>query len=119
MLTLMEDLILIALHDEKGTIATSSSFKLKYGLIGAIIMDLMLRQRIKIDNKKIIVTDQTLTEDELLNEALELFRSVDNIRKIDSWIRKLFHQMRRNSWLFRNPPELHTFFLFRAGFQGI
>ena len=55
MLNLMEELLLLALDDEKGKIISSSSCALPYGLRGALLLELFLAEKIDVVDKKIVV----------------------------------------------------------------
>jgi|GEM_PF-4255314 len=46
MLNLAEELLLLALQDEKGTVLASAAGSLSYGLAGALLMELALRSRL-------------------------------------------------------------------------
>jgi len=48
MLNLMEELLLLALDDEKGKIIFSSSSALPYGLRGALLLELALVKKIDV-----------------------------------------------------------------------
>ncbi len=72
MLNLMEELLLLALDDEKGKIIFSSSSALPYGLRGALLLELTLANKIDIVNKKLVVIDNTPTNNPLLNSALDI-----------------------------------------------
>ena len=48
MLNLMEELLLLALDDEKGKIIFSSSSALPYGLRGALLFELALVKKIDV-----------------------------------------------------------------------
>ncbi len=51
MLNIAEKLLLLALHDEKGTLLSSASASLLYGLSGVVLMELTLNKRLHIDKK--------------------------------------------------------------------
>ena len=78
MLNLMEELLLLALDDEKGKIISSSSCALPYGLRGALLLELFLAEKIDIVDKKIGVIDKSNTGNEVLGFTL-LFISAISI----------------------------------------
>jgi Golgi phosphoprotein 3 len=88
--TLAEDVLLLTLDDDKGTVPwTRPTYELKYGLGGALLMDLALLQRVNSSDNKIIVTDATSTGDEMLDDALETIRSSSKNHDAKHWVRKL------------------------------
>jgi golgi phosphoprotein 3 len=66
---LATDLLLLALDDAHGTVLPAAAFGLDYGLAGAIVMELALRGRIRVDDDKVSAIG-TITDDALLNDAL-------------------------------------------------
>jgi Golgi phosphoprotein 3 len=82
-LFLYEEIMLLALKDEEGTIASGSMYN--YAVGGAIIAELLLSQRITVDQskrKKLI----SVASPELLNDSL-----------IDEWIMKMSSSKRRKT----------------------
>ena len=100
-LHLHEELMLLALHDTKGTVTGTHT---GIGLGGAIAAELLLQERIRIDEsrrwrKLVEVRDISRTEDSLLNESLKRIRSAKRRASIQTWItrfsstRKLHHRV--------------------------
>lgn len=89
MLTLAEELYLLALNDEKGTVIGSASLALPYGLAGALVMELLLLDKLKMDGKNLIVTDKKKTGNDLLDEALDSIKQSNKIRTCQYWVNKL------------------------------
>ena len=86
MLTLSEKLLLLALHDEKGSVVFSASMALPYGLTGALLIELYLANKITFVDKKVQVIDATTTNNELLNEALALIDNSTKLRSAEYWL---------------------------------
>lgn len=89
MLSLAEKLLLLALHDQKGSVVLSASGALQYGLAGALILDLFFRNRITLAEKNIRVIDATPTGDSLLDQVLELISSSGKQKNPKHWIYKI------------------------------
>ncbi|MHA2248122.1 MAG: GOLPH3/VPS74 family protein [Candidatus Hodarchaeales archaeon] len=83
-----EDLLLLALHDKKGG-KESGIQALEYGLPGALIVDLRLKNRIELKEDKIVVIDRQSTGNELLDEALQLIAESEKERKAKYWIQEI------------------------------
>jgi hypothetical protein len=89
MLKLTEELLLLALRDKKGTLVSSASMALPFGLAGAVLMELTLRQRVSIEDNKFVIRDATPTGDDILDEALAKIQSSKKNRKPQYWVSKL------------------------------
>ena len=88
-LPLHEEILLLALRDEEGTIAPGTMYQ--YAIAGAILSELMMRRRLEIDEtgrKKLArVVDKTPTGAPLLDECLAKIAS-DKPRTLDTWVGK-------------------------------
>jgi hypothetical protein len=87
MLNLAEELLLLALEDERGEVHHAASDSLDYGLAGAVLMELVLRGRFHTENDKLIVADGSQTGDEVLDGALEDVATSRKPRDPEHWIR--------------------------------
>lgn len=92
-LNLVDKLLLLALDDEKGTFV-SGPFALTYGLAGAILFELSLKECIKIVNKRVVVNNLKRTDDPFLDSYLQLLRSSKKERTLKFWIEKLGNKER-------------------------
>jgi hypothetical protein len=88
MLTLPQELYLLALHEEKGRVPAALSTPLHYGLGGAILAELILQGRVGLDdNRKAVVVNNTMFgEDDLLNEGLERIQASGRHHKSTYWV---------------------------------
>lgn len=71
MLNLAEELLLLALEDEKGVVHSAASSSLDYGLAGAVLMELVLADRLRVEGERVLLDDGSLAGDEVLDGALE------------------------------------------------
>jgi len=69
-LTIAEEFLLLALKDEKGTVVSGAGVALVYGLAGALLMELALKDRIAVRDGKLGVVDRSPTGDALLDEVI-------------------------------------------------
>lgn len=92
-LNLVDKLLLLALDDEKGTFV-SGPFALTYGLAGAILLELSLKECIRIVDKKVVVNNLKQIDDSLLNSYLQLLRSSKKERSLKYWIQKFGNKER-------------------------
>jgi Golgi phosphoprotein 3 len=88
MLTLPQELYLLALHEEKGRVPASLSTSLHYGLGGAILAELILQGKVGLDDKRkaVVVNNGMFNEDDLLNEGLERIQASGRHHRATYWI---------------------------------
>ena len=94
-LILAEELLLLALHDEKGSVIFNSSTALPYGLSGAIILELFMKKRLMFVDKKITVADTTPTGDSVLDEAVVLIKDFGKLKTAKYWVQKLSSKLKK------------------------
>jgi hypothetical protein len=87
-LNLAEELLLLGMQDEKGTVVLSAGTALPYGLGGALLMELMLEDRLDLADEKVIVIDPSLTGDDVLDEALANIQQSKRNRKSRYWVER-------------------------------
>lgn len=88
-LTLAEELILLALDDERGTLNPLPMFSLDVALGAAILMELMLHGRVDSDTDKVFVLSPEPTGDALLDNALQQIVAEPEARSTGTWISRL------------------------------
>jgi hypothetical protein len=87
-LFLQEELLLLALRDEEGTI---SAAMYPYALAGAILAELMLHERIRVDDPKkkmVQVLSNSPLGDPLLDECLERIARDDRPDSLADWVER-------------------------------
>jgi hypothetical protein len=90
MFTIFDDLFLLSLHGEKCTLLPGISKKLKTGLSGAILAELVVQGKLQaVQKSKLELVDPTLTGDEILDEAMKLIQKSEKPRKPSYWIERL------------------------------
>jgi len=100
-LKLYEELVLLGLKDEKGTFVTSTT--LLYAIGGAVISELLMQERIKLElvkkNNYVKIIDTKPTGDEILDETINKFKNSKKDRYINDWVqtiaglKKLLHRI--------------------------
>lgn len=87
-LSLPEEILLLALHDEKGTVGIESMYS--YAVGGAVVAELALRGRIRLaesGKKKLveIVSDQP-TGKQFLDDCLARIAEDPKVRPVEKWV---------------------------------
>lgn len=88
-LSLGEELLLLAMDDERGTVHGAAAAALPFGLAGALLLDLTLRGRLAAEGNDLTVADRTPTGDDLLDEALATIAGARRARSARHWIARL------------------------------
>jgi hypothetical protein len=88
MLTIVEEIFLLALNDAKGSIPNSIAIPLRFTMGGAVLTEFFLSGKIKLnENNRVVLLDETPFDDALLNDALGIIKdSQPHPRKIPYWI---------------------------------
>lgn len=96
---LHEEVLLLALKDDSGKIDWGAAH-FQTVMAGAVIAELLLAERISIDEKKLVtLLDGAPHENAVLNQALKFLAAAKRRRKIQHWIGKLAMQkdLKRNT----------------------
>ncbi|MAF74648.1 MAG: hypothetical protein CMF17_02065 [Idiomarinaceae bacterium] len=86
---LYQAVMLLALSEERGTM---NGAYVEYATAAALLSELLMHERIAIetDNKnKVLVMDDSSTDDALLDEALDQIKVAKRQRKLQDWVQKL------------------------------
>jgi len=87
-LRLAEELLLLAMNDEKGTVLIRASTALPYGLAGALLIELVQGGLARVEGKALIAEPRGAARDELLDGILEAVRASKKARPIGHWVGK-------------------------------
>jgi golgi phosphoprotein 3 len=91
-LSMAQELLLLALKDEKGTLAASSTF-VKVGLTGAMLLELILDGYLDVVEKKVVVRNPSIHPDPFREDVMLLIRESKKERKLKSWVHRLSDKM--------------------------
>ena len=85
--SLHQALLLLALHDEKGTVKASY---LQYGLAACLLAELILQERIGLEGKKkkVLVKSAAPCSDEVLTEVLQTMAASKREKPLKDWVTK-------------------------------
>ena len=91
MTAIFEELFILALDEEEGEIPKSVEEKMEPILAGAVLAELLLHHRIELRDDRIVVQDQTPTENPILDISLFEILESSKPRKLRYWINTLVH----------------------------
>ncbi len=94
MFNLAEDLMILAIDDEKGKVISSAAIPLDYALVGALIMELSLSGKISIKDDNIFVADNNYPEKPLLNDFLKVIDNEKEDRSVKSIVIRLVNEFK-------------------------
>ncbi|WP_077329529.1 GOLPH3/VPS74 family protein [Virgibacillus siamensis] len=93
MLTIAEELLLLALKDDKGTVVFSASSTLNYGLAGAILAELTLQERLELRDKKVEAISHGPTGDAVTDSVLQKVSESKRPKSVKRWVENLSFRM--------------------------
>ncbi len=90
MLNLTEELFVLSIHEDKGTVIASAAHNLQFGLGGAILAELALLGKVGVrENHRLTVLEPAATGDVILDNALQIIQASEKERKVGYWIDEL------------------------------
>jgi hypothetical protein len=97
MLSVYEQLFLLALDEEKGNFLSFTKKTISYGLAGALIADLAILGAVCVNEKHRLEAAEGVgpVEDDLLNETLKEIQASEKPRKLPFWIAHLKGQPKK------------------------
>jgi Golgi phosphoprotein 3 len=92
MLTMLEEVVLLAVDESTGGLASTREFGTAYALVGAVFFDLALAGRIDTDTETIHLVDRSPTGDAALDRALKAMAENPRISTVRQWIEEMFQR---------------------------
>lgn len=81
-----EELLLLALDDESGKLATSAAGLLHYSIAGGMLLDMVFREFITIGRQNVTCNQMAITDDPILEGALNEIKDLKQERSLNYWI---------------------------------
>ncbi len=92
MLTMLEEVVLLAVDEKNGQLRSTREFGTAYALVGALFFDLALLRKIDTDTEAIHVIDTTPTGNATLDRVLSQMANRTHLTTVRAWIEELFLQ---------------------------
>lgn len=89
-LTFLEKIVLLAL-DDKGWFG-NAEHKIKFGLAGAILFELIQKGRIELKDNMVHLISSKATDDLVLDKVLSLIKASKKERNLRSWIQRIVYK---------------------------
>ena len=92
MLTMLEEVVLLAVDEHTGNLRSAREFSTAYALVGAVFFDLALAGKIDTDTEAIQIIDRSPTGNATLDRVLGEMASRPKLTTVREWIEHIFHQ---------------------------
>lgn len=92
MLTMLEEVVLLAVDEKNGSLRSTREFGTAYALVGAVFFDLALAKKIDTDTEEIRITDSSPTGNAILDRVLGQMAKRPDLKTVREWIEEMFHQ---------------------------
>lgn len=92
MLTMLEEVVLLAVDERTGGLRSTREFGTAYALVGAVFFDLALARKIDSDTETIYIVDRTPTGNATLDLVLARMARKPQLTTVRQWIEEIFLQ---------------------------
>jgi Golgi phosphoprotein 3 len=92
MLTMLEEVVLLAVDERNGNLRSTREFGTAYALVGAVFFDLALSRKIDTDTETIRIVDRTPTGNPITDRVLAQMSQRPDLLTVRDWIEELFLQ---------------------------
>ena len=92
MLTMLEEVVLLAVDEKTGRVRSTREFGTTYALVGAVFFDLALARKIDTDTEEIQIIDRTPTGKPTLDRVLARMAARPDLKTVAEWIEEMFLQ---------------------------
>ena len=90
MLTMLEEVVLLAVDEKSGQLRSTREFGTAYALVGAIFFDLALARKIDTDTESIRIVDTSPTGNATLDRILDKMATRPDLTTVRAWIEEMF-----------------------------
>ncbi|SPF52530.1 conserved hypothetical protein [Candidatus Sulfopaludibacter sp. SbA4] len=90
MLTMLEEVVLLAVDEKNGQLRSTREFGTAYALVGAVFFDLALARKIDTDLETVHIVDTTPTGNATLDRVLAAMSLRKDITTVRGWIEEMF-----------------------------
>jgi golgi phosphoprotein 3 len=90
MLTMLEEVVLLAVDEKNGRLRSTREFGTAYALVGAVFFDLALARRIDTGTDTIRIVDASPTGNPILDRMLARMAARPDLTTVREWIEEMF-----------------------------
>jgi Golgi phosphoprotein 3 len=92
MLTMLEEVVLLAVDEKSGCLRSTREFATAYALVGAVFFDLALARKIDTCTEEVHIIDRGSTGNATLDRVLAHMASRPDLKTVRSWIEEIFQR---------------------------
>ena len=92
MLTMLEEVVLLAVDETSGGLRSTREFGTAYALVGAVFFDLALARKIDTGTEAIHILDRSPTGSATLDRVLAAMAQRGDLTTVRQWIDEIFHR---------------------------
>jgi len=92
MLTMLEEVVLLAVDERNGGLRSTREFSTAYALVGAVFFDLALARKIDTGTEEIQIIDTTPTGNATLDRVLAHMAGRTDLKTASAWIEEIFQK---------------------------
>src|SRR5215831_18924714 len=89
MLTMLEEVVLLAVDEKSGGVRSTREFATAYALVGAVFFDLALARKIDTDTESIRIIETTPTGNSTLDRILADMTKRPDLKTVKKWIEEI------------------------------
>jgi hypothetical protein len=90
MLTMLEEVVLLAVDEKSGGLRSTREFATAYALVGAVFFDLALARKIDTDTESIRIVDTTPSGNSTLDRILADMTRRPDLKTVKAWMEEIF-----------------------------
>ncbi|HEY2013329.1 MAG TPA: GPP34 family phosphoprotein [Bryobacteraceae bacterium] len=90
MLTMLEEVVLLAVDEKTGNLRSTREFGTAYALVGAVFFDLALAGKIDTDTESVRIVDSTPTGNATLDHVLARMAARPALTTVRDWVEDMF-----------------------------
>ncbi len=90
MLTMLEEVVLLAVDETTGELRSTREFGTAYALVGALFFDLALARRIDTDTDRIHILDTSPTGNATIDRTLAQMARRTDLKTVREWVEEIF-----------------------------
>ena len=92
MLTMLEEVVLLAVDEKTGSLRSTREFGTAYALVGAVFFDLALARKIDTDLETVQIVDRRPTGNAMLDCVLAHMATRPDLTTVRDWIEEIFQR---------------------------
>src|SRR5260370_25478883 len=92
MLSMLEEVVLLAVDETSGGPRSTREFGTAYALVGAVFFDLALARKIDTHTQEVQIVDTQATGNATLDRVLARMAARPDLQNVRAWIEQIFQQ---------------------------